>query len=262
MGARYPAFAALCLGAALFFSSSARAQPIPVTAFAAASLKSALEPIARDFAREAGRPLPRLSFAATPALARQIEQGAPADLFFSADVVWMDHLQARGLIRPDSRRDLLGNRLALVAARGAAVSVAIERPGDLLRALGDGRLAVAETTAVPAGRYARAALVSLGIWDDVKSRLAQSENVRAALLFVSRGEAPLGVVYATDALAEPSVRVVADFPPESHPPIVYPVAVTAASRHPDAALFLAFLDSETARARFAREGFLTLLQGR
>jgi molybdate transport system substrate-binding protein len=204
----------------------------------------------------------RISYAASSALARQLEQGAPADLYLSADIDWMAWSAARHLVRAETRIDLLGNRLVLIAPARDARTMALRRGMDLAGALGGGRLALADPAAVPAGKYGKAALAALGVWDSVKDRLARAENVRAALAFVARGEAPLGIVYASDAAVEPGVRVVATFGAGLHPPIVYPAAVTAASTNPAAARFLAFLASEPARPIFERYGFTVLVPGR
>lgn len=228
-----------------------------ITVFAAASLTESLGEIARRYEAAQGVTV-KLSVAASSVLARQIESGAAADLFISADGAWMDYLEKRGLVQAASRRDLLGNRLVLVAPAGSSVVVDL-RPGvDLAAALGpSGRLAIAEPDGVPAGRYAVAALRALGAWQTVENRTARAENVRAALAFVARGEAPLGVVYATDAAVEPRVRVVAPFPPESHAPIVYPVALMPGAS-PAAAAFLAWLAGPEAGAVFAAAGFTVL----
>ena len=244
-------------GFTLTEASVVSAQVRPVLVFAAASLKNALDAIAADWRRETGKQA-TISYAASSTLAKQIENGAPADLFISADRDWMDYLEQRKLIKPDSRVDLLGNKLVLIAPKDCKIDLVI-RPGfDLAGALGDGRLAMADPAAVPAVLYGKAALEKLGVWRDVASRVAAAENVRAALLLVARGEAPLGIVYQTDAAAEPKVRVVAAFPPDTHPPIVYPVAVTRESRSPDAAAFLVFLRSASARAAFESQGFTVL----
>lgn len=235
------------------------AQGRDVVVFAAASMKNALDEINAAWTREGGKRV-TISYAASSALTKQIEQGAPADLFASADLDWMDYAAGRGLIRPDTRTTLLGNRLVLVAPRDAAVAVNLAPGLDLAPALGGGRLAMANVDAVPAGKYGKAALEKLGAWDGIKGQVAQAENVRAALLLVSRGEAPLGVVYRTDAASDPNVRIVGTFPEGSHPPIVYPVAITKDATHPDAPAFLAFLRSATARAAFERQGFTVLDQ--
>lgn len=244
------------LGAALvvFLPISGGAQPADVTVFAAASLKNALDAIADAFRNETGKRI-AISYAASSALARQIEQGAPADMFISADLDWMDYLQARNLIRPESRRNLVGNRLVLVAPTSGGRAVEL-KPGALAAALGNGRLAMANVVAVPAGKYGKAALEHLGLWSEAAGRLAESENVRAALTFVARGEAPLGIVYESDAKAEPGVKVVARFPETSHPPIVYPAALTSASTRPEAARFLQTLRTPVSAGILAREGFI------
>jgi molybdate transport system substrate-binding protein len=228
-----------------------------VVVYAAASLKNALDDVKALWQRETGKRV-TVSYAASSALAKQIEAGAPADIFVSADLDWMDYVAGKGLIRPDTRVDLLGNRLVLIAPKDAAVAVALEPGLDLSPALGKGRLALANVDSVPAGKYGRAALEKLGAWDGVKNQTAQGENVRSALLLVARGECPLGIVYATDAAADPSVRVVATFPKDTHPEIVYPVAVTKDSRHSDAAEFLAYMRSATAKGVFENQGFAVL----
>ncbi len=235
----------------------AAAQAQPVTVYAAASLSTALDAIAADWRARTGKAVV-LSYAASPAVARQIEQGAPADIVVTADIDWMDWLAQRNLVRADTRTTLLGNRLVLVAPAGGAKAIAIAPGFPLAQALGDGRLAMADVTSVPAGRYGRAALESLGVWQSVANRVAQAENVRAALLFVARGEAPLGIVYQTDAAPEPRVTIVGTFPRESHPPILYPMALTATSRNPDAAAFAEHLRGASARAVFEAQGFTVL----
>jgi molybdate transport system substrate-binding protein len=199
-----------------------------------------------------------VSYAASSALARQIEAAAPADLFISADLEWMDYLAARRLIQPGSRVNLLGNRLVLIAPAGSAANFAVDRGMPLARTLGDGRLAMADPDSVPAGKYGKAALEALGAWNAVAARVARAENVRAALALVARGECPLGIVYATDAAAEPKVRVVGAFPTGTHPPIVYPAALTAASANPAARGFLEFLGSAETKPVFERYGFTVL----
>jgi molybdate transport system substrate-binding protein len=234
----------------------ALAQPQPLTVFAAASLKNALDDVDAAFTADRHTPV-RASYAASSALARQIEQGAPADVFISADADWMDYLAQRKLIAAASRRDVLTNHLALIAPAASGLNLTI-RPGfPLATALGDGRLAVAGPD-VPAGKYGRASLQALGVWDSVKDRLAPAENVRGALAFVAQGEAPLGIVYDTDAKSEPKVRIVGLFPDASHPRIVYPAALVAASQNPGAGVYLAFLQSPKAAAIFRRYGFIML----
>lgn len=228
----------------------------PLTVFAAASLKESLDAAAEAYREAGGQPL-QISYAASSALARQIEQRAPADVFVSADSEWMDWLQQRDLIDPASRADLLGNTLVLIgSSEGDAPAAALAAGVDLLPRLGDhGRIALALTASVPAGKYSKAAFESLGIWNAIEPRVAEAENVRAALLLVARGEAPLGVVYGSDALANPRVRVLATFPEDTHPAIVYPVARVTASTHPAADHFIAWLQSQDADAIFRRHGF-------
>ena len=245
----------LCLFlAALLLAPAASAADRGPLVLAAASLQESLTEAADAWAAK-GHARPVLSFAASSALARQIMAGAPADLFLSADEPWMDAVQKAGLLRGGTRTTLLGNRLVLIAPVGSRVRLTPARGFPIARALGVGRLAVADPDAVPAGKYAKAALTSLGVWRGVAGRLAPAENVRAAMALVERGAAPLGIVYATDAKASRAVRVVGAFPASSHPPIRYPVAVLKASRHKDATAFRAFLLSRQARAIFARHGF-------
>lgn len=242
------------LAAAAVGLGPARAAAEEITVFAAASLKNALDEIAADWAAETGNNV-AVSYAGSSALARQIAQGAPADLFVSANVAWMDELARQNLIRPETRRDLLGNRLVLVARDDGAAMVEIASGFDLAGLLGDGKLAMALVDAVPAGIYGKAALNALGIWREVAPKVAQADNVRAALALVATGEAPMGIVYATDAIAEDGVTVVGAFPVESHPPIIYPAAVIAESIAPAAEAFLDYLSGDAARAAFAAQGF-------
>jgi molybdate transport system substrate-binding protein len=232
-----------------------RGQPPGMLIFAAASLKNALDDIAAAWTRETGKPTPRISYAASPVLARQIEQAAPADLFISADGVWMDYLAVRKLIRLETRVDLLNNRIVLIAIRESRTAVNLVPGVDLKGALAGGRLAMASVDSVPAGKYGKAALEKLGAWTGVKDHIAQAENVRSALLLVSRGEAPLGIVYRTDAAADDKVRIVATFPEEFHPPIVYPMAIPRDARDADAPAFATWLRGPQARAVFERYGF-------
>jgi molybdate transport system substrate-binding protein len=242
--------------AASLGASNTYAQQPPLTVFAAASLQNALEDAGKAFTAKTGTPV-RFSFAASSALARQLEQAAPADLFASADLDWMDWVAARNLIKKDTRLELLGNRLVLVAPVGGPDSVALTKDG-LAAALNNGRIAMGDVSAVPAGKYGKTALEKLGLWDGVSNNIAQVENVRAALRLVSRKEAPLGIVYATDAKADPEVKVVATFPTESHAPIVYPFAVTANATHKAAAEFLAFLAGPDGKPLFEKQGFTVL----
>jgi molybdate transport system substrate-binding protein len=235
-------------------AQGAVAQTRPVLIFAAASLKNALDDISAAWTRETGRKA-AISYAGSNVLAKQIEAGAPADIFVSADLDWMDDVASKGFVRSGTRVNLLGNALVLVAPKDSNAPIEI-RPGfDLAAALGAGRLAMGNVDAVPAGRYAKAALEKLGIWNSVKDKVAQAENVRAALLFVSRGEAPLGIVYRTDALSDPGVKIVAELPAGAYPPIVYPVALLKGSQNPDARAFLDFLRSGPAKALFEKQGF-------
>ncbi|MQT12523.1 molybdate ABC transporter substrate-binding protein [Rhizobiales bacterium Sp-1] len=226
---------ALLGGALAAFAAAAIAvTPAPARAddtvvFAAASLKNALDAIAADFAA-GGQGTIKASYAASSALAKQIDQGAPADIFISADVPWMDDVAKHDLLEPGTRVDLLGNSLALVAPASYAGTVTIAKGFDLVGLLGGGRLAMADVAAVPAGKYGKASLEALGVWDGVKDHLAQADNVRSALALVSRGEAPFGIVYATDAVADKGVKVVATFPADSHPPIIYPAAIVKGPR--------------------------------
>jgi molybdate transport system substrate-binding protein len=242
-------------------SMATAAQAAEVTVFAAASLKNALDDAAKAYEAKTGDKVV-LNYAASSALAKQIESGAHAGIFFSADLAWMDYLQQKTLIDTASRRTLLGNTLVLIAPKDSTVSLPIEKNFALLQALGaDGKLAMASVDSVPAGKYGKAALTYLGVWDAVAPRVAQAENVRAALAFVARGEAPLGIVYGTDAKAEPAVRVVGTFPEESHPKIEYPVALLANAK-PEARKFLDFLLSPEAVPSFEAQGFAILAQNR
>ena len=223
--------------------------------FAAASLRDALSEVARRYEQESGVRIVQ-SYAGSGTLARQIERGAPAAIYVSADLDWVDYLEKRGLLEPGSRRNLLRNELVLIAPAGSTASLAIGPGFALAAALGRGRLAMADPDHVPAGKYARAALETLGVWRAVASRIARAENVRTALNFVSRGEAPFGIVYRTDAAADSNVRIVGQFPVDSHPPIVYPVTLVAANANASAQSFLRYLESGDAMAIFRRHGFV------
>jgi molybdate transport system substrate-binding protein len=254
---------ALRLCAALFllvlstFGNAPEAQSGKVLVFAAASLKTALDEINAQWQGRTGKRTV-VSYAASSALAKQIEQGAPADIFISADLDWMEYLAERKLIRPETRSDLLSNRLVLIAPKGTNLQVEIKPELPLASLLGQGHLALANTDAVPAGKYSKAALKALGVWEQVKGRIAQAENVRAALLLVSRGEAPLGIVYESDAVSDPSVVTVGILPDATHPRIVYPIALTNGSTSPDAGGFLDELKSPQARTIFEKQGFTML----
>lgn len=237
--------------------SRSQAADDPVVVFAAASLKSALDEVAVRWQATSGKTT-TISYAASSALAKQIAEGAPADVFISADLAWMDDVSEKGLIKADTRTELLGNRIVLIAPADSGTALDIAPGIDLAAALAGGKLAMADPDAVPAGKYGKAALQSLGAWDSVAGSVAAAENVRVALALVALGEAPLGIVYETDAAAEPKVKVVGTFPAESHPPIVYPAAVTAASKNADAEAFFAFLRSDEAKAAFSDVGFSIL----
>lgn len=226
-----------------------------VLVFAAASLKPALDALfATPDSLRIGAI--RVSYAASSQLARQIEHEAPASIFISADRDWMDHLEARGLIVPETRIDLLGNALVLIAPIAGTASVDLEHDADLAAVLGtNGHLAIAEPDSVPAGKYAKAALVSLGLWTQIETKTVRAGNVRAALNFVARGEAELGIVYRSDALSEPAVRIVDSFSAELHTAIVYPAAVIAANDSPAARATMQLLHSDVARTMFLRFGF-------
>lgn len=248
----------LALGVVLAGTAFAPAQAAEkVSVFAAASLKNALDAINGEWLKQTGKEA-IVSYAASSALAKQIEQGAPADVFISADLAWMDYLADKKLIKADTRSNLLGNRIVLVSGKSDAPAAEIEPDLDLAGLLGDGRLAMGAVDSVPAGKYGKAALEKLGLWPNVAGKVAGAESVRAALLLVSRGEAPYGIVYRTDAAADANVKVVGTFPEDSHPPIIYPVAITADSRNADAAAYLEFVRSPEAAALFQAEGFTVL----
>ena len=238
----------------LGFVPGARAAGKELTVFAAASLTDVLQVIGTQFTAERKIPV-RFSFAASAALARQIESGAPADVFVSADQDWMDYLQARELIDPKTRFDVVSNALVLIAPADSTLTLGIERGFRLADALGArGRIATGDPASVPVGKYAQAALTKLGVWPAVEKRVVAADNVRTALNFVARGEAPLGIVYATDAKSEPRVKVIDTFPPDTHGPITYPAAAMK-SGGAGAAEFVKYLGSARARAAFAAAGF-------
>jgi molybdate transport system substrate-binding protein len=239
---------------------SATAQSERLLVFAAASLKNAMDDVTQAY--EAGQDVDvRVSYAGSSTLARQIEQGAPADLYVSANQAWMDRLEDDALVRANSRFDLLRNRLVLVAPKDSTQALALSPDIDLAGALGDGRyLAMANTDAVPAGIYGRQALQHLGLWQGLQGRIAQADDVRAALALVARGETPLGIVYASDAVAEEDVRVVDTFADDSHDPIVYPAAILAGVDNPQAKALLRFMRQHQARAIFERWGFDVVTQ--
>jgi molybdate transport system substrate-binding protein len=223
--------------------------------FAAASLRNALDEVNAAYDTKT-KARTSTSYAASSALARQIESGAPAQVFISADLDWMDYVETKRLIQSATRRNLLSNRLVLVAPADSKVNAQIAPGFPLAQLLGpNGRLAVGDPQHVPAGKYAKAALEKLGVWDSVSARLTASENVRTALALVARGEAPLGIVYETDARAEPKTRIVARFAPDLHPPVVYPVALTTSARGDAPRTYLAFLSQGEARSIFEKHGF-------
>ena len=228
-----------------------------VTVFAAASMKNALDAANAEWQKETGNET-TVSYAASSALAKQIEAAAPADLFISADLAWMDYVAEKKLIREDTRSNLLGNRIVLIAPQDKAEKVEIKEGFDLAGLIGDGKLAMGAVDSVPAGKYGKAALEKLGIWSSVEGKVAGAESVRAALALVSRGEAPYGIVYQTDAAADPGVAIVGAFPEDSHPPIIYPVAILADSKSPAASAYLDFLKSDKAAPFFTEQGFTVL----
>ena len=240
----------------LFFAATGvpRAMAADVTVFAAASLKEALDDQARQFETATGNRVV-IAYGASNALARQIESGAPADLFISADRDWMDDVEQKKLVMPGTRVDLLRNALVLIAPASSNSALKIAPHFPLAAALGTDKLAMANPDSVPAGKYGKAALERLGVWGSVERQVARAENVRAALALVSRGEAPLGIVYATDAYADKGVRIIDTFPATTHPPIVYPAALTAASHSPAAKALLDYLESPAARSTWEKYGF-------
>ncbi len=255
------ASAAVVAVALLSHAAMGQAKPADksITIFAAASMKNALDDVNAAFTKQTGIRVVA-SYEASSALMKQIEGGAPADVFVSADLKWMDYGAERKLIKDDTRINLLGNALVLIAGKDSKIATVAIKPGfDLAKLAGDGRIATGDVKAVPIGIYAQAALEKLGVWASVEPKMAMTANVRDALILVARGEAPLGIVYSTDAKVEPGVKVVGTFPEDSHPPIVYPVAATAGAR-PESAPYLAFLRSQAAKAIFETYGFLVLVK--
>lgn len=249
--------AAFFAGVFAFALQSAVAQDKTITVFAAASMKNALDDVNAAYTKATGTKVVS-SYAASSALAKQIEGGAPADAFLSADLKWMDYLQDKKAIKTDTRVNLLGNKLVLIAPKDSKLgNVTIGQGFDLAKLAGDGRIATGDVRAVPVGLYAKAALEKLGSWAAAEPKFAMSDNVRAALLFVSRGEAALGIVYETDAKVEPGVKIIGAFPEGSHPPITYPVAVTANAKS-DVVGYLAFLRGTAAKDIFEKFGFTVL----
>jgi molybdate transport system substrate-binding protein len=257
MFARY--FAIVAVAAALTGPSTTWAEETSLTVFAAASLKNALDDADAAFTKATGVKVVA-SYAASSALAKQIEGGAPADVFISADLQWMDYVASKNLIKPDTRLNLLGNKLVLIASLDSRLDkVMIAKPFDIAKLAGDGRIAVADVNAVPAGLYAKAALESLGGWAAAEPKLAMAENVRATLAFVARGETLIGIVYETDAKAEPKVKIVGVFPDNSYPPVTYPAAATTAANAATAG-YLNFLRGSAAKAIFEKYGFSFLIK--
>ena len=254
-------FLAAAIAAPALIGAALPALAADPVVFAAASLKNALDDVAAAYKEKTGKAV-AISYGGTPTLTKQIEQGAPADIFFSADTTWMDYAVEHKLVQPQTRRTLLGNEIVLVAPKDSAATIKIATGFDLAGLLGPGgHLAMADVQSVPAGKYSKAALDKLGVWDSVAASVVQSENVRLALAFVARGEAPAGIVYATDAAAEPAVKVIGVFPADSHPAILYPVAMTASSTNPDAKAFFDFLQSDAAAPAYRKQGFTIVAPG-
>ena len=252
---RFAALVILC-GSAL---SPALAQDKSLTVFAAASMKNALDDIDTAFTAKTGVKV-AASYAASSTLAKQIEQGAPADIFLSADIDWMDYATSKKTINESTRVNLLGNSIVLIAPKDSKIdNVTIGQGFDLAKLAGDGRIATGDVKAVPVGKYAKAALEKLGAWQAAEPKFAMAESVRAALTLVARGEAVLGIVYSTDAKVEPGVKIVGTFPADSHPAIIYPVAATSTAK-PEAASYLDFLRSSAAKATLEKYGFTYLIR--
>ena len=256
---RIRAFAVLALLAMLAAAPLSAAAQDSITVFAAASLKNALDDVDTAFTKATGVKIVA-SYEASSSLAKQIEAGAPADVFISADLRWMDYVAGKKLIKADTRVNLLGNRLVLIAPKDSKLDhVAIGQGFDIAKLAGDGHIAVADVKAVPAGLYAKAALEKLGAWTAAEPKLAQAVNVRATLAFVARAETPLGIVYETDAKIEPKVKIVGYFPNGSYAPVTYPVAATASSKNAAVGKYLDFLRTPAAKAIFEKYGFSFLL---
>lgn len=247
-----------CIIAIAFLGTAFYAHAESVNVFAAASMKTALDDAAKLWKTQSGKDVVA-TYGASGTLARQIAAAAPADIFISADLAWMDDVAKKNLIKPESRKNLVGNNLVLVGAAGSELKIELAKDSNLAASLGSEKLAVGDVKSVPAGKYAKSALEYLGLWASVEPNLVMQENVRSALALVARGEARLGIVYGSDAVAESKVQVIASFPEASHEPIVYPVALIAASINPDAQPFLDFLFSNEAQLIFKTNGF-TLLE--
>jgi molybdate transport system substrate-binding protein len=252
-------FASFAVLASTALLTPATAQEKTLTVFAAASMKNALDDFNASFTKATGIKV-STSYAATSALAKQLEAGAPADIFISADLQWMEYAITHKLVDPASRVNLLGNQLVLIAPKDSKLAnVQIAKGFDIAKLAGDARIAVADVNSVPAGKYAKTALTNLGAWDKAEPKLAQAENVRAALAYVSRGETAVGIVYGTDAGADPGVKVVGVFPEDSHPPVTYPVAATATAK-PDGAHYLQMMKTPEAKTIFEKYGFAYLIK--
>jgi molybdate transport system substrate-binding protein len=252
--------ATLAAAAIAAISLPALAQSGDPVVFAAASLKNALDEATAQWSKQSGKKV-SISYGASSALAKQIEAGAPAQMFISADLDWMNHVAEKKLIKPETRSNLLANRIVLVAPKDSNVTLTVGPNFALAKALNGGKLAMANTDSVPAGKYGKAALEKLGVWSSVQSSIAQAQDVRAALALVARKEAPLGIVYQTDAAAEPNVKIVGAFPENSHPPIIYPIALTSNATSPDITSLLTYLRSPAARPAFEKQGFTVLRNG-
>jgi molybdate transport system substrate-binding protein len=262
----YPPRMALALRPILFLAAAAAAVAFLVAyrgpgrnllVFGAASLKDALDDADAQYQRDSGSKI-LVSYGASSALAKEIENGAPADIFWSADPDWMDYLEERRLVKPESRFNRLGNKLVLIAPIYSRINLTISRNFPLAQALANDRLAMADPANVPAGRYGRAALEALGVWSSVINKIEPAEDVRATLALVSRGEAPLGIVYQTDAVADKRVKILGTFPESTHPPIIYPIAIMASSINPGSTPYLNFLKSPRSRPTFEKQGFIVL----
>jgi len=240
--------------AVLMAMTTSAAMAVDVTVFAAASLKEAMDDQAKQFEAATGNKV-IVSYGASNALAKQIEAGAPADAFISADLDWMDYVDQRRLLMPDTRVNLLRNTLVLIAPASSKATLKIGPNFNLAGALGQEKLAMANPDSVPAGKYGKAALEKLGAWPAVEKQVARADNVRAALALVSRGEAPFGIVYRTDGLADSGVRIIDTFPADTHPPIIYPAALLTTSQSPAARLLLDYLRSVSARPTWEKFGF-------
>jgi molybdate transport system substrate-binding protein len=240
-------------------SPHAQAQDKTLTVFAAASMKNALDDVNAAYTKKTGVKVVT-SYAASSTLMKQIEQGAPADAFVSADLDWMDYGSQKKVVKDDTRVNLLGNKIVLIAPKDSKLNDVKIGPGfDLAKLVGDGRVTTGDVASVPVGKYAKAALEKLGAWDAAAPKFAMAESVRAALALVARGEAVLGIVYETDAKVEPGVKIVGAFPEDSHPPIIYPVAATVTAK-PDTGDYLAFLRTQAAKTVFEKYGFTFLIK--